>query len=319
MHFIDQNGFRVPKYPFQVVFQAMEVMKPDFKFDEIDVVVNRNSLRKLLDFCRGRCRDSFRLNLYTISNTLIVERCEQSTRQMIHGAGDAGYGHNFEEAVTRPPPGMSDIAGHHRVLRYDVGGLSCAVRFEVDASCNDSLGAETEQNAKSQTKSRCDASELVDALDGLQIQDSGHEAKRVESSQVRVIARGSGIPHTMAAEIKSTVKRKPLGLILPQLWFGRTPHLIRGYHLGGVFHNIQVTNMESDLQKWEAGEENQMALRKMARLLSQLREVVKMSGTKTCMAVCESARKPVALEVFATTRQEPPLPQGVIRRFWTSS
>ncbi|RSL93991.1 hypothetical protein CEP52_012913 [Fusarium oligoseptatum] len=50
VHFIDQNSCRVPKYPFEVVFQAMNVMNPTFKFNDLDVLTNRNSLRHLLDF-----------------------------------------------------------------------------------------------------------------------------------------------------------------------------------------------------------------------------------------------------------------------------
>ena len=43
-----------PLVPFEPLFRATPSMNPEFHFDDVDVVVNRNSLRKLLDFCVGR-------------------------------------------------------------------------------------------------------------------------------------------------------------------------------------------------------------------------------------------------------------------------
>jgi len=60
-------------------------MSPEFCFDGVDIVVNRNSLRKLLDFCNGRVKGSFRLNLLLVKNTLFVERCERNATEMIRG------------------------------------------------------------------------------------------------------------------------------------------------------------------------------------------------------------------------------------------
>src|SRR4051794_20911785 len=83
VQFVDQNTARIPKYPFEVAFRATELMRPGFRFDDVDVVVNRNSLRKLLDFCHGRAKDSFRIDLYMVHNTLIIERREKSVKELI--------------------------------------------------------------------------------------------------------------------------------------------------------------------------------------------------------------------------------------------
>lgn len=314
VHFIDQNSFRVPKYPFEVVFRAMDVMNPTSRFTDIDVLTNRNSLRHLLDFCHGKCRDGFRIDLYLIQNTLVIERCERSTKEMIRGPGNSGFGHSFEEAVTEPPPDMTDIAGHHRVLRYDLGGLNCAVRFEVDAV--NSI-PETENGAQ-QTDAPPGAS--LDQLAQLLVDVSFESSKEMPSSpgarSIRVLTRGTAPPQTQAAEIKSIRRNgKSLSTMLPQLWFGRTPYLVRGYHGDGNFTLIRNENVEEKLKDWEAKDENQMALRGVVSLLGQLREVVRYSETKSCIAVCLSG-KPLELQVFSTVQKKLPLPEKVIWRFW---
>lgn len=69
-HFIDQNSSRMPRYPFEVVFRALNSVATEYNFDTIDTLVNRNSLRKLFDLCVGRSQDSFRVDLHTIQKTL---------------------------------------------------------------------------------------------------------------------------------------------------------------------------------------------------------------------------------------------------------
>ncbi|KAL2691385.1 hypothetical protein Neosp_001770 [[Neocosmospora] mangrovei] len=314
IHFIDQNSFRVPKYPFEVVFQAMNVMNPAVKFSDVDILTNRNSLRHLLDFCRGKGRDSFRIDLYLIQNTLVIERRERSTKEMIRGSGNSGFGHSFEEAVTEPPPGMADIAGHHRVLRYDLGGLNCAVRFEVDAVHVMPEVEGSSQSAEAPPGGSVD--QLAQSLENIAVGSSKKAPSSPGARSVRVITRGTAPPQTQAAEIKSIRRNgKPLNTMLPQLWFGRTPYLVRGYHDDGNFTMIRNENVEENLKDWEAKDQNQMALRGVVSLLGQLREVVRNSETKSCIAVCLS-EKPLKLRVFSMAQKKLPLPEKVIEKFW---
>ncbi|KAL6353582.1 hypothetical protein LRP88_14078 [Fusarium phalaenopsidis] len=314
VHFIDQNSFRVPKYPFKVVFQAMNVMNPTSKFSDVDVLTNRNSLRHLLDFCRGKCLDSFRIDLYLVQNTLVIERRERSTKEMIRGSRSSGFGHSFEEAVTEPPPGMNDIAGHHRVLRYNLGGLNCAVRFEVDAVHGI---PETEDGAqKTDALPGGSVDQLAQSLENVAVGSSKQTASSPGARSVQVITRGIVPPQTQAAEIKSIRRNgKHLSTMLPQLWFGRTPYLVRGYHDNGNFTLIRSENVQDNLKDWEAKDQNQMALRGVVWLLGQLREAVRSSETKSCIAVC-LGDKPLKLQVFSTAQRKLPLPEKVIERFW---
>lgn len=79
-----------PEYPFEIVFRAAEEMNPQLSFNDVDVVINRNSLRKLLDFCGGQVMESFKLNLLLVKDTLFIERCERSSEKLIYGSFHSG-------------------------------------------------------------------------------------------------------------------------------------------------------------------------------------------------------------------------------------
>ncbi|KAM5385431.1 hypothetical protein ACJZ2D_001072 [Fusarium nematophilum] len=310
-NFIDQNIFRLPDQPFEVVFQAMQVMNRTFKFDGVDVLISRNSLRHLFNFCLGRAGKSFRIALFLVNNTLVVERSEESAKEMmIQGAGLSGYGHSFEKAVTVPPEGMEDSAGHHRVLKYNIGGLNCAVRLEVDARL---AGPGEKSNTRAEGGKPTDLSSAADGEP--QATDQGAATTNVE-----VITRGVPMPKCKAAEIKSTrLRGTGLSRLLPQLWFGRTAHLIRGHHSKGNFEEIKVDNVYHKLVAWEKRENNQLGLRKMASLLGKLRDILKNSGAKAGCAVYVNehiADQPRVLQVFAALEDKAPLPQAIIEQFW---
>jgi hypothetical protein len=120
-HFIDQNSCRAPAYPFEPMFAALDLMKPDFDFGGVNVVTNRNSLRRLLNSASGRVPGAFRSDANLVQNTLFLTRREQSTREVLQGSRHTGYGHNFERRFTNQQNGLEDSSGHHRVARYTMG------------------------------------------------------------------------------------------------------------------------------------------------------------------------------------------------------
>lgn len=46
--FRDVNAALMPAFPFEPMFRAVGVMRPGFKFDDVDLVINRSSLHHLL-------------------------------------------------------------------------------------------------------------------------------------------------------------------------------------------------------------------------------------------------------------------------------
>ncbi|KAF8253318.1 hypothetical protein K440DRAFT_679235 [Wilcoxina mikolae CBS 423.85] len=131
--FIDQNAYRNPIYPLEPLFRAVYTSNPGFDFSKIDLITDRNNLRKLLNFVTGNPK-AFRIEVERVGGTTLFTRCEEKTSEHIFPGEFRGFGHQFEENYTKWPPGTEHSTGHHRIVRYKFGGLRCLVRFEVDAS-----------------------------------------------------------------------------------------------------------------------------------------------------------------------------------------
>ncbi|EEB91657.1 hypothetical protein MPER_09952 [Moniliophthora perniciosa FA553] len=133
--FIDQNGFRVPSatlLPLMVaVDQHAEDESKPFNWSSIDIVTDRNGLRKLLRWIRGGTdvRD-FRIDLQLAGKTVLFNRWEKQTKEQMPGYT---YGFNFEKVNTKQRGDCERSTGHHRIVKYDFGGIKMVVRFEVDA------------------------------------------------------------------------------------------------------------------------------------------------------------------------------------------
>ena len=283
-------------------------MSPEVGFDDIDIVINRNTLRKLLDWCDGRSVPSFRLNLFLVNNTLIVERCDKNVRAMagLRAGQNAGYGRNFEKHFTKVPPGAGDCSGYHRVLRYSLGDLRCAVHFEVDACCVDNVAiAGGTISTKPQSSKTTKAEERI-------------EVPVMATRKLRIVHNPTleGIDQSVAAEMKTQSSPKGSGSYLAQLWFGRTPWLVVGQHLDGKFHTVNISNVASRFADWEA--KNQVDLRKMVAVLGQLREAVKRHQGGNCIAIYERTTQSRVIKIFTPCLDRLPLPKEMISRSWST-
>ncbi|KAK0708499.1 hypothetical protein B0H67DRAFT_648555 [Lasiosphaeris hirsuta] len=261
-------------------------MSPDFCLDKVDIVTTRNSLRKLLDFCGSRSLQSFRVNISLFKNTLFIEQYDTAFMAF----QSTGWGHSFEKTFTRFPAGLEASTTYDRFLRYPIGDLNCVVGFEVDACYQGSLGNDGEPaevtkgplervqagmeqlGLSSKTKAGPPESKTKSTTASPTISKAGSKKpppKPPSNTTPKIM------PQSTAVEMKSRSK-KPGGTVgpyLPQLWFGRTPWLIVGSHIQGTFHHVSVTNVTAHLERWEA--ERQAELRKLAALLSELREAVR--------------------------------------------
>ena len=107
-------------------------MDPNFNMNPIGLTTDRNSLRKLLHFASGRIPRSWRIDVDIIEDTMFFTRWEENQVQIITGSRDSGYGHEFEKAFLSFDANLQESSGHHRIVRYNLGGIKCLVRFEVD-------------------------------------------------------------------------------------------------------------------------------------------------------------------------------------------
>jgi hypothetical protein len=80
-HFTDQHGYRVPRYQFEPIFQTLTTMNPTKSFEKVHIVINRNSLQKLLAFASmKRTYHQFHLSLDMIGDTLFLGRHERNAQ-----------------------------------------------------------------------------------------------------------------------------------------------------------------------------------------------------------------------------------------------
>ncbi|KAF6813208.1 hypothetical protein CSOJ01_04719 [Colletotrichum sojae] len=315
-YFIDQNASRVPEFPFEPLFRATASMNPSFRFDDVDVLVNRNSLRKLLDFSAARRQDSFRINLHLVGRTLVVERCERSARDLIRGSQNAGFGHSFEAAFTKHPDGLEDSAAHHRALKYQLGNLTCVVRFEVDA-CYRRDDDDTDVMTSSMESLSVGNSAGGGAEGG---KGKGAAAKEIEATDTGGPSLATApMAQSLAAEIKTLKVGKPknMGTIMPQQWFGRTPWLVMGRHTDGYFKEVKITDTGSNFGDWE--DRQQDNLRKLVAVLARLREAVEANGGEHCVAICEKTTAPPVIRVFPSTVDRKAVPYDLRRQLWNST
>ncbi|KAK0648462.1 hypothetical protein B0T16DRAFT_324280 [Cercophora newfieldiana] len=305
--------FTTSMYPFEQIFQATAVMDPDFRFNKIDIVTTRNSLRKFLDFCSGRRPDSFRVNLSLVENTLFIEQ-----HNVINMAQGTGWGHSFEKAFTRYPPGFESSTTHDRFLQYPLGDLNCLVGFEVDA-CYRGDGSEP-------TQVQPDIEELQDGLGEISLNDSATPLPNTigKCSMPRPsphLPAGTTImPQSAAAELKTCkVGKSGIAAYLPQLWFGRTSWLIVASHKEGTFINTKIMDVASRLTQWEV--ERQDDLRMLAAFLAAVREAMRKCGRTRCSLMYEKAGvgSPNVVKLFNAniTKVGRVVPEEAFHRFWS--
>ena len=331
----------------------MDVMKPDCDLGAVHLVTNRNSLRKLLNFASGRVPESFRIDVNMVHDTLFLTRRERSTRDLIQGNRNAGYGHNFEKAFTKAEAGLEESSGHHRVVRYRMGELDCVVRFEVDAWCgggegdgniqgqdaevaNTSAGVGLEsddllteitklslsEDPVSKKPAQKQAGETsrpaADIATKLRQPSSGDSYERKTPAQYKpthVIRRGRVVPCATLAEIKAKKDRVKLAQALPQLWFGRTPLLLHARHDEGRFaEEVARIDAGDKFGDWE--KQQQEALCKMVGLIKELRHIAMRVEGGACVVVCEHKTRPLRLEVLESTARKRVLPEDIVGRYW---
>jgi hypothetical protein len=298
-YWCDQHAHRVPRHQFEPVFQALAVMNPTAQFNNVDIVVNRNSLRKFLAFVSfNRGEGQFHVDLTMVHNTLFIGRKEAKAKPQ----NKRGYGHNFESEFTTDDPELPEAEGHHRVVRYKFGGLNMVVRIEADGYCTyaddddgDDSPNEFFRNVLGTTK----------------------QTSIVHSSPfaTATIAKGKLVPQNNILELKTASNKSSS---LEQLWFGRTPFFCcakRPPSQKGLIVAVDVERVRQKMfEEWEKA--NQTQLLRLAWFLAELRRVT-MEKTSKGAAVLVQTEKGAPLQIYeAKASCFGALPGAVIERFW---
>lgn len=290
--YINQNAARHPDSPLEPLFRSLYATKPSFDIRSMDIVTDRNNIRKLLRFVGPRSGpklDTFTIGVEVVKNTAIFSRKEEKAYEIIGPREFRGFGHEFEKENTKR--GINTSTGHHRVITYQFGGLSFLLRSETDGYVDEKIG---EGSADSQEGENEPLSNMLGSL-------SLSSATRASSStpntsKLTLKEDGRVVPRESTLEIKTRVSHKPLEIkdIAPQLWLSQTPKLVRAYHTKGIFQTApNIEDVTAQIKTWEAG--NQHDLKKLAAVISEIVDVVKKCGGKATVIYNEKGDKLVVL------------------------
>ncbi|KAF2706119.1 geranylgeranyl pyrophosphate synthetase [Pleomassaria siparia CBS 279.74] len=285
--YIAQNAARHPESPLEPLFRALYVQHPSFDIASIDVVTDRNNIRKLLGLVNPRWsgykREDFTIHVEVINNTAIFCREETKTDEYIGPNEFRGYGHSFEEKCTSRRVGGS--TGHHRIISYRFGGLKFIVRHETDGY----VGVAGTQLLTLQPASNHQAPEVEDlssVLDSLSLSPpEGSESGKTYPASSKLFIREGGqeVPLPSTLELKTRVAHRPLAFedVVSQLWVSQTPKLVRAYHTKGVFATPKVEDVAVQVKAWE--DQNLKDLRTLAGLIGKIRDVVREGGGRAIL------------------------------------
>lgn len=132
--YISQNAARHPASPLEPLFRSLYIENPSFDMRSVDLVTDRNNIRKLLSFIDRRLEknglEPFTIDVEVAGNTTIFCRTETESSVIIGPNDFRGYGHEFEKACTTSS--VEGSTGHHRIISYRFGGMKFVVRYEAD-------------------------------------------------------------------------------------------------------------------------------------------------------------------------------------------
>ena len=292
--YIAQNAARHPDSPLEPLFRALYVANPSFDIRLIDVVTDRNNIRKLLSFINPSSTrnglKTFTINIEVTKNTAIFCRDETATHEFIGPHEFRGFGHEFEKAYTTSQ--ISGSTGHHRIISYRFSDLNFIVRHETDGYV-DSNTRIPSSNSKEPEKDS-----LSSMLGSLSLSPSDSPPNTTPAgSKLTIKEEGQVVPLESTLEIKTRIFHKPLEIqeIAPQLWVSQTPKLVRAYHRKGTFQGPEVENVAAEIKRWEEG--NQKDLKELAALINKILNVVKGCGGSAIVKYDDKGDKLVVWKV----------------------
>ncbi|KAK1236909.1 hypothetical protein MKX08_007857 [Trichoderma sp. CBMAI-0020] len=271
MVYIDQNAARSPRYPLEPLFRALQAENPDFELADIDLVTDRNNIRKLLRFVQGSSSDHFEIRVEIAGNkTAVFTRVEIKTKDIIQDF--RGFGHNFEKAYTKGIPGST---GHHRIVQYLFGGMKCLIRHETDGHI------ESKVDPHIVPKAAAVVDGVSDFLGAVTISETNKPISKQLITVVKTKTRPVDLASTLEIKTRAASRMLDMADVTPQLWISQTPILVIGYHQYRMFNNVQVRNVKQEIDDWETA--NQTALRKLALLIRKISQVVGRSSDRNAI------------------------------------
>ncbi|CAI6090541.1 unnamed protein product [Clonostachys chloroleuca] len=253
--YISQNAARHPDSPLEPLFRSLFHTNPTFDISSVDVITDRNNIRKLLYFVNPKLdkygAEPFAIKAEVVGKTIIFSREEAATYEIIQPNEFRGFGHNFEKLYTSTE--IAGSTGHHRVISYSFGGLKFVVRHETDGYVKT---LPSPDDRPRQTQDEAILSRMMDTL-SVSPTTVGHV---ITGSKLSMCHVGKEVPIESTLEIKTRAMTRRLEIadVAAQLWVSQTPRLARAYHNKGTFQKPQVEDITAEVKAWESDHEEDL-------------------------------------------------------------
>ncbi|KAE9396977.1 hypothetical protein BT96DRAFT_823934 [Gymnopus androsaceus JB14] len=326
--FVDQNGHWLPSATLAPLVVAVNTQQAEtgnpsnFDWSSVDLVTDRNGLRKLLRWITGpteeresmRTIKDFRIDMQLAGEkTMLFNRWEKRTEEECSGFT---FGYNFEKKTTVPANDCEKSTGHHRIIQYDLNGFKIVVRFEVDA-CLPPTDPVVDRNES------FDVDQLASTLATTSIsspqrpQSTKFTSIPVGATRILQVAKGGSVtPQSSLIELTTRSQRRLADLrweeSFPQLFLSQTPYHYLGVHQSGRFVEVQKRDLGKDPELLKAEKMSEMNLKKLRVALELIREIVVDAGEEGRLSlVCRDGK----LEVYERRSDTGCLPETFIRQF----
>ena len=263
-HFRDRNAAKYAKHPMEPAILAMLDASPELGGEpNIDVVACGSTMGNLLRFVSGQDK-LFRILVEVIEDTVFFIRRENSPTELIPNV--RGFGHSFPEQYTTWDADVKGSSSHQRVLRYRFGGLRFLLRFEADGY----ISKTSPKSPKTASASTSPASmkDLWASLDTAFISPD----LATSDADLKIKPAGEPVDQSLIFDLKTrSVKKRDVDTLneeLGRLWIAQIPNFILAYHEHGVFNDIRVLNVKSQVKEWERTQKN--VLSKLAALVHRI-------------------------------------------------
>uniref|UniRef100_A0A915JGP1 Decapping nuclease n=1 Tax=Romanomermis culicivorax TaxID=13658 RepID=A0A915JGP1_ROMCU len=295
---VDENHLMNGQFPMEALFRCVKLQMKDeadvyvsenpltenFRFQNFDVVTDRNNLRKLFDFVKqnfsklNKMTDGnpepngtkislpFR-NVVSVSFRSVPPKWQQQRSRSIRinvqvlgnlvclirceeadiesGRNSITYGKDFEIQVTKSVNDFSS-GSFRQIVAYSLGGLNFLVRFEVDAA--DYAESRPVAVRKVDKKGTSDDDEEQQALDVLlgKMSLKTEKPMKIPSSRLSVLRSGEKYDYHL---VEVTSRRSNADFpkhVWPQMYFSGTESLIIGWQFYGKIGKIERLSIKID-------------------------------------------------------------------------
>lgn len=303
-HHVDCNtAFMGDRSPLIPIFAAIDSMHIDFRYRELDLITDRNSLRKLLRCIDQQYDKTFRIDVDLLGKTCLLTRCEETLTDTINEF--RGYGHEYELAATKPCQGSEKEISHYRIISYHFGRFRVLLRSAVDA-CAEPAG---EGNSFLTSFS----ARGIRTREALQLTNDLAYSSRF-GIKVKLTSPRSVLPQSSVIEIKTRAAHRELDWteVYPQLYLSQTPCLYLAKHLRGRFGRVAKVQINSRGMTARA-REAEAAMVKLEALLGDILRAVRDHGEGVPLSLVYRAGELQLYKRSEGTRQ--PFGKDIMRKF----